>query len=133
MNRMEQHEQDNEQIFQPSARACRSHGFGHQGQHESRWPAIPSISSTICCAPQTLNEWVKKNEVDAARRGGIATEMAETLKALEREDCEIKQADGTFRLCAVGDISGWFQQGAPHHEDHHRSRMLGNPKRRARS
>lgn len=30
------------------------------GQHESRWSAILSISLKIGCAPQTLNEWVRK-------------------------------------------------------------------------
>ena len=29
---------------------------GNEGQHESRWAAILSISATIGCAPQTLNE-----------------------------------------------------------------------------
>ncbi len=43
------------------------------GQHESRWAAIVSISSKIGCAPQTLNEWVKKVEVDTGQRGGITT------------------------------------------------------------
>ena len=57
----------------------------NQGQHESRWSAILSISSKIGCAPQTLNEWVKKVEVDTGHRGGITTEMAEKMKALERE------------------------------------------------
>lgn len=32
----------------------------NQGQHESRWSAILSISSKIGCAPQTLNEWLKR-------------------------------------------------------------------------
>ena len=31
----------------------------NQGQHESRWHAILSISTKIGCAPQTLNEWIK--------------------------------------------------------------------------
>jgi transposase len=35
-----------------------------EGQHESRWAAIVSISAKMGCAPQTLNEWVKKVEVD---------------------------------------------------------------------
>ena len=42
----------------------------NQGQHDSRWSAILSISSKIGCAPQTLNEWVKKACVDAARLQG---------------------------------------------------------------
>ena len=32
----------------------------NQGQHGSRWQAALSISSKIGCAPQTLNDWVKK-------------------------------------------------------------------------
>lgn len=35
-----------------------------QGQHESRWGAIMSISAKIGCALRTLNEWAKKSEVD---------------------------------------------------------------------
>ena len=54
-------------------------------QHESRWAAIVSISAKIGCAPQTLNEWVKKVEVDTGQRGGITTEQAEKMKALEPE------------------------------------------------
>ena len=50
------------------------------GQHESRWSAIMSISSKIGCAPQTLNEWVKKVEVDTGQRGGVTTEQAEKMK-----------------------------------------------------
>ena len=67
------------------------------GQHESRWSAILSISSKIGCAPQTLNEWVKKAEVDRGDRAGITTEMAEKLKALERENRELKQANEILR------------------------------------
>ena len=52
-----------------------------EGQHESRWAAIVSISAKMGCAPQTLNEWVKKVEVDTGQRGGITPEMAEKIKA----------------------------------------------------
>ena len=43
------------------------------GHHESRWAAIVSISLKIGCAPQTLNTWVKKVEVDTGQRCGITT------------------------------------------------------------
>ena len=71
------------------------------GQHESRWSAILSISSKIGCAPQTLNEWVKKAEVDHGHRAGITTEMAEKLKALERENRELKQANEILRKASA--------------------------------
>jgi transposase len=75
--------------------------FDNQGQHESRWSAILSISAKIGCAPQTLNEWVKEAEVDSGRRGGITTEMAEKVKALEREVRELKQANEILRKASA--------------------------------
>ena len=71
------------------------------GQHESRWSAILSISAKIGCAPQTLNEWVKKAEVDRGDRTGITTEMAEKMKALERENRELKQANEILRKASA--------------------------------
>jgi transposase len=71
------------------------------GQHESRWSAIVSIASKIGCAPQTLNEWVKKIEVDSCRRPGIPAEMAEKMKALERENRELRQANEILRKASA--------------------------------
>jgi transposase-like protein len=71
------------------------------GQHESRWSAILSISSKIGCAPQTLNEWVKKAEVDRGDRAGVTTETAERMKALERENRELKQANEILRKASA--------------------------------
>ena len=73
----------------------------NQGQHESRWSAILSISSKIGCAPQTLNEWVKKAEVDRGERTGVTTAMAEKMKALERENRELKQANEILRKASA--------------------------------
>ncbi len=69
----------------------------HEGDHVSRWAAIVSISGKIGCAPQTLNEWVKKVEVDGGKRAGISTDMAEKMKALEREVRELRQANEILR------------------------------------
>jgi len=75
--------------------------LSNEDQHESRWSAILSISAKIGCAPQTLNEWVKKAEVDSGRRGGITTETAEKMKALEREVRELKQANEILRKASA--------------------------------
>ena len=73
----------------------------NQEQHESRWSAILSISSKIGCAPQTLNEWVKKAEVDSGRRAGVPSEMAGKKKALERENRELRQANEILRKASA--------------------------------
>ena len=75
--------------------------FDSEGQHGSRWQAVMSIAAKIGCAPQTLNEWVKKTEVDNGKRAGIPTEMADRLKALERENRELRQANEILRKASA--------------------------------
>src|SRR5882757_3851816 len=65
----------------------------HEGDHASRWAAVVSIAAKIGCTPQTLNEWVKKAEVDSGRKPGLTTDTATKLKALERENRELRQAN----------------------------------------
>ncbi len=65
-----------------------------------RWAVIVSIAGKIG-APQTLNEWVKKVEVDSGKRGDISTDLAEKMKALERENRELRQADGILRKASA--------------------------------
>ena len=73
----------------------------NQGQHESRWSTILSISSKIGCAAQTLNEWVKKAEVDSGMRSGVPSELADKLKALERGNRELRQANEILRKASA--------------------------------
>jgi transposase-like protein len=73
----------------------------HEGEHPSRWAAVVSIAAKIGCTGQTLNEWVKKTEVDAGKRAGVPTDMAEKLKALERENRELRQANEILRKASA--------------------------------
>ena len=43
----------------------------HRGEYPSLWAAIESIAAKIGCVPQTLNEWVKRAEIDSGAREGI--------------------------------------------------------------
>ena len=73
----------------------------HEGEHPSRWAAIMSISAKIGCSAQTLNEWVKKAEVDSGRKPGLTTDMAAKLKTLERENRELRQANEILRKASA--------------------------------
>ena len=75
--------------------------FEHQGEHASRYEAIRSIAQKIGCTPQTLHDWVKKAEIDNGQRAGVPTEMAEKLKALERENRELRQANEILRKASA--------------------------------
>ena len=59
------------------------------------------ISAKIGCAPQTLNDWVNKAEVDSGKRAGVSREMAEKMKALERENRELRQANEILRKASA--------------------------------
>ncbi len=73
----------------------------HEREHPSRWAAISSIAGKIGCTAQTLHEWVKKAEVDSGTRAGVPSEVAERLKALERENRELRQANEILRKASA--------------------------------
>ena len=56
---------------------------------------------TIGCTAQTLNEWIKKTAVDSGKRAGVSTDFAEKLKALERENRELRQANEILRKASA--------------------------------
>lgn len=73
----------------------------HEADHSSRWTACQSIAMKIGCSAHTLLDWVKKAEVDAGKRVGIPTDMAEKMKALERENRELRQANEILRKASA--------------------------------
>ncbi|MGA6998832.1 MAG: IS3 family transposase [Pseudolabrys sp.] len=73
----------------------------HASEHPSRWAAVTSIAAKIGCTPQTLHDWVKKAEVDRGQRAGVPTDMADKLKALERENRELRQANEILRKASA--------------------------------
>jgi len=73
----------------------------HEGEHSSRWTAMVSIAGKIGCSAHTLNEWVKKAEVETGKRAGIPAETTDRLKALERENRELRQANEILRKASA--------------------------------
>ena len=73
----------------------------HGGEYPSRWAAVVSVSQKIGCSAHTLNDWVKKAGVDCGRRAGVPSDVAERLKALERENRELQQANEILRKASA--------------------------------
>ena len=73
----------------------------HRGEYPSLWAAIESISAKIGCVPQTLNEWVKKSEIDSGSREGVTSDERERIKALERENKELRRANEILKLASA--------------------------------
>jgi transposase-like protein len=73
----------------------------HRAEYPSLWAAIESISAKIGCVPQTLNEWVKKSEIDSGAREGVTIDERERIKALEREVKELRRANEILKLASA--------------------------------
>jgi transposase-like protein len=75
--------------------------FEQQGQHESQWAAIGSIAAKIGCTAETLRGWVRQAERDQGTRPGLSSDERERLKALERENRELKRANEILRKASA--------------------------------
>jgi len=73
----------------------------HEDDYPSRWSAVASVAGKIGCAPQTLHEWVKKAEPGSDGRTGVPADLADKLKALEREVRELRQANEILRKASA--------------------------------
>lgn len=73
----------------------------HGGEYPSRWAAVNSIAPKIGCNAVTLHEWVKRWEIDQGTRAGVPTDLAEKMKALERENRELRQANEILRKASA--------------------------------
>ena len=69
----------------------------YEGEHESQWAAIASIAENIGCSREALRKWVRQAERDQGRRAGLTSEECERLKALEKENRELRRANEILR------------------------------------
>jgi transposase len=73
----------------------------HRGDYPSLWATIESIAPKIGCVPQTLNDWVRQQEVDAGMRDGVSSDERARIKDLEREVKELRKANEILKLASA--------------------------------
>ena len=73
----------------------------HRGEYPSLWAAVESIAPKIGCVPQTLLSWVQRHEVDTGVREGLTTAEHQRIKALERENKELRRANEILKLASA--------------------------------
>jgi transposase len=73
----------------------------HRDEHGSEWAAIRSIAAKIGCTAETLRRWVRQTQRDQGDRAGVTTDERERIKALERENRELRQANEILRKASA--------------------------------
>ena len=85
----------------------------HRGDYPSLWAAVESIAPKIGCVPQTLLEWVKREEVDSGSREGLTSSERERLKQLERENKELRRANDILKAASAFLLKPRFRLFSP--------------------
>ena len=70
-------------------------------EYSSRWAAIQSIAAKIGCTPETLRSWIYKVEANSSEIQSVSNDTAARLKALERENKELKRANEILKKAAA--------------------------------
>ena len=64
-------------------------------------PRSARLRPRLVCTAETLRKWVRQGERDAGQRLGTTTEERERIKALERENRELRQANEILRKASA--------------------------------
>jgi len=75
--------------------------FEHEREYSSQWAAISSIATKLGMTPETLRKWVRRAETDEGLRPGLTTSEREHMKALERENRELRRANEILKAAAT--------------------------------
>ena len=73
----------------------------NEADYKSRSQAIASISEKFGCSRDTLRGWVNKQAVEDGTRDGLTQSERDELKALQRENRELKQANEILRKASA--------------------------------
>jgi transposase-like protein len=69
----------------------------HEGDHASRAAAVRSVAEKVGCHRETLRLWLRQAERDDGVRPGPTSEERDRIRQLERENCELRQANEILR------------------------------------
>ena len=73
-----------------------------KADYASEFEAITSVAKKLGIgSPETLRKWIRRAEVDAGQRPGVTTEESEKIKALKKENAELRRANEILKSASA--------------------------------
>jgi transposase len=73
-----------------------------KGDYPSEWAAIAAVASKLGIgSSETLRKWVRRAQVDAGERPGISSEERAEIKALKKENAELRRANEILKAAST--------------------------------
>jgi transposase len=70
--------------------------------YPSQWAAIGAVASKLGIgSSETLRKWVRQAEVDGGERPGISSEERAEIKALKKENAELRRANEILKAAST--------------------------------
>ncbi len=73
----------------------------YPSEYPSLWAAVESIAPKVGCVPQTLLDWVRREETDSDQREGLTDTERDRLKQLDRENKELRRAKEILKTASA--------------------------------
>jgi transposase len=80
---------------------------------KSEWAAIQSVGEKLGCTHETLRRWIRQDQRDQGKRAGLTTDDQARLKALEKENKELRRANEILKTA-----SAFFAQAEGDRQSH---------------
>jgi transposase len=73
-----------------------------KAEYPTEFAAIVSIAGKLGIgSPETLRKWVRRAEIDAGQRPAASTEESGQIKALKRENAELRRANEILKSASA--------------------------------
>lgn len=73
-----------------------------KGDYPSEFTAIQSVARKLGIgSAETLRKWIRRAEVDAGQRPGVTSAESEQVKALKRENAELRRANEILKSASA--------------------------------
>ena len=69
--------------------------------YPSEWATFTGIAKLFGMSPETLRTWVRRDQVDHGTRVGLTTDERARLKALERENRDLRRANEILKDASI--------------------------------